>query len=255
MLHCHAIVLHRTAYNDNYFIAHVYALEYGRMGVLVPNKRRGNSSARNSFAPLAELELELNPSKSGALYRLKQVSRTHTCQRLQADPSKCTQAIFISELLYRVLTHSEADEALYAFVSESIAVLETLEYGVANFYLSFTYHLLALLAVAPDVRRPRDYEPSMWFDLVESCYTHYPVDARYALPPEVAKLLPLLPHLRYERLARFTLNREQRAYILDWMLMYYRLHLPDFAPIRSLEILRANGSCHTSRIEPYRGRR
>lgn len=249
MLHCHAIVLHRTDYNDHYFIAHVYSLEHGRLSVLVPNKRRGRISVRNSFVPLAELELELSPTKSKGLCRLKQVARSRVCQRLQAEPHKCAQAIFISELLYRVLTHNQADETLYTFVCESIAILDALEVGVANFYISFCYHLLELLAVAPDIRRPQGYAPTMWFDLVESCYTHYPVDARYALPPEVARLLPLLPHLQYDRLDRFALSRAQRAYILDWLLVYYRLHLPDFAPIRSLEILRAQGSVPATQTE------
>lgn len=249
-LRAHAIVLHRTVYNDNYFIAHLYTLEYGRLGVLVPNKRRGNASIRNSFVPLAELELELTPTRSNALYRIRQVAHGRICQRVQAEPNKCSQAIFISELLYRVLTHSEADVALYSFVSNSIAVLDDLDSGVANFYLSFSYQLLELLAVAPDVRRPNNYQATMWFDLVESCYTHYPVDARYALPPDVTRLLPMMQHLRYDRLDRFAFTREQRAYILDWTLIYYRLHLHGFATIRSLEILRTNGKCSNISNEP-----
>lgn len=245
----HAIVLHRRAYNDRYFIAQVYSRELGRIGVLVPQGRRTASISRSSFSPLTELELELRqPRKGGGLYLLRQSHRLSAHWRIQVESSKSAQVLFISELLSRALGEGQADEPTYDFIRRGIEHLETMEQGVANFYLFFCFRLLHHLAIEPNLVRPSGYNERMWFDLIDSSYTPYPTDVHYALPPEVARLLPVLRRLSYDRLSSLMLNREQRSYILDWTLTYYRLHLPDFPMLRSLQILR--GAHQPSGSEP-----
>lgn len=161
---------------------------------------------------------------------------------LQMDPNKQSQAMFISELLYRILMHPEADEALYDYLSYSFGRLDSLRQGVANFYICFAYHLLKYLAISPsidheDVHALREGH-LLWYDLEEVGYTTTPINPRHALRPVEAMHLPLLERMHYDNLAAYRYNRSDRGLIIDRILLYYRLHLPPFPMIKSLDILR-----------------
>lgn len=241
-----AIVLHSAAYNDRYIIAHLYTREHGRLNVLVPRGGRSRSRHHLLLTPLAEIELtaELKPRRDLALLKeAKILSAYHT---IQTHPAKCSQAIFLSELLYRVLSLPEADHALYDYISSAMQIFEVIQRGVANFYLCFTYHLLHFLAVAPEIQRQDRSAPALWFDLAEACFTPRPRSVQYALAPHEAVHLRLFARIRFDNLSAFRYNRHDRAIILDRLMLFYRLHLPAFSPLRSIEILRSATSVRSN---------
>ena len=153
------------------------------------------------------------------------------------NPIKCSQGIFLGELLYRVLTHEEPDEELYRFLSLSMQILHGIEMGVANFYLTFTYHLLRYLAIAPSINRQLVVS-NMWFDLREASYTAMPGIQTQAIPPQYMLALQRFSRITYQNMHLFRYNREDRRIIIDYLLLYYRIHLPPFGPIKSLDVLR-----------------
>ncbi|MDO4691313.1 MAG: DNA repair protein RecO [Porphyromonadaceae bacterium] len=234
-----AIVLHSTAYNDRYIIVHLYTREHGRLNVLVPRGGRSRSRHHLLFSPLAEVDLtaELKPRRDLAL--LKEVKILTAYHTIRIHPAKCSQAIFLSELLYRILSQPEADQALYDYIASAMHTLEMLQSGVANFYLCFTYHLLHFLAVAPEIQRESGQGSTPWFDLAEACFTPRPRSIQYALSPHEAAHLRLFARIRFDNLSAFRYNRHDRAIILDRLMLFYRLHLPAFPTLRSIEILRS----------------
>lgn len=240
-----AIVLHSTAYNDRYAIVHLYTLERGRLGVLVPRGGRLKGKHHLLLVPLSEVELslELRPHRDLAILRESKAISAH--HGIQMNPAKCSQVIFLSELLYRILSQPEPDSELYGYISSSLVILDRLESGVANFYLCFVYRMLRFLAISPEgaVGGGRvgscEYD---WFDLMDVCYTPEPRLRQYALPPEEAKHLRLFSRITFDNLAIFRYNRHDRALILDRLMLFYRLHLPPFPALRSIEILRASAT-------------
>lgn len=248
-LRTRAIVLHRTPYTDRYAIVHLYTQEYGRLGVLVPEGRTKQRRYHLLLTPLSEVELTatLRPRRELALVgEVRLVAPRHA---IQLNPSKRSQGLFIGELLYRVLSHPEPDDRLYTFIASSLEVLELLELGVANFYLCFAYRLLEYLAIAPPLGRSVPLGQP-WYDLEEACFTHAPRLARHALPPAEASHLLLFARMHYGNLGAFRYSREQRGQIIDRLLLYYRLHLPPFPVLRSLEILRSSAVVPSSSPAP-----
>ncbi len=239
LIQTRAIVLHRTPYNDRHAIVHLYTEVYGRLGVLVSERASRGRRAHPTLVPLSEVELtgELKPRRS--LVQLGEVKALASNHRIQAEPTKCSQGIFISELLYRILSMPHPDSELYHFVSASLRCLNDLDRGIPNFYLCFTYRLLEHLAVAPTIGREAMSDPALWFDLQQACFTYTPQMVQYALPPVEARHLCLLARMTYDNLSAFRYSRHERGAIIDRLLLYYRLHLPTFGPIKSLEVLRA----------------
>ncbi len=234
-----AFVLHRNPYNDSFSIVHLYTFERGRIGVLLPNKKSRRKRGSIVLSPLCEVEvlLELKPHRD--LAYIKEMKVLNPNHSIQIQANKCSQAIFISELLYRTLTMPEADTELYNFLSYSFDVLSKLKQGVANFYLCFTYKLLDYFAVSPLLEFSTSNSPLQeYFDMENGVFTANPKLSDYILDIQESKHLKLFVRMNYENLACFRYNREHRGRILDRLMQYYQLHIPNFKYLKAIAILR-----------------
>ena len=230
-----AIVLSRIRYNDRYSIYHLYTLERGRVGVLVPESTHRRSPLRVHFQPLAELEVMLEDNKRKDLLHIKEVRPIDLHHQVHLDPVKSAQAMFLSEFLYRVCTLPEADPEVYHYISHSLELWGGLERGVANFHLCFLLHLLHVLGIAPQL--PQEGEGrGLPFCLLDLVYTSTPRGA--SLSAEEALHLPAFLRMTYANMHYYRYSRVDRGVILDHLLDYYRLHLQAFPALRSLPILR-----------------
>ena len=84
-----------------------------------------------------------------------------------------------------------------------------------------------------------DYAEGDWFDLRAACFTsRRPMVHNDCIAPAEASRIARLMRMDYATMHLFRLSRDERARCLDVILTYYRLHLPDFPELRSVEVLR-----------------
>ena len=78
-----------------------------------------------------------------------------------------------------------------------------------------------------------------YFDLQNACFTPLrpQLHSDYIAPEEAARLTRLM-RMNYETMHLFAMSRMERARCLTIMNEYYRLHLPDFPVLKSLEVLK-----------------
>lgn len=234
-----AIILHQTAYNERYTILSTYSLDAGRLDMLVPRQRSKNRQVTTQgLLPLTEIELTIETSHKRSLGYLREykVIAPHHC--IHTEGIKCSQVMFLSELLYRLLTQPIAEPKLYRYLSNAFQLLDLLEHGVANFYLCFVYHLLRYLAIAPTFERNAMTNSGLWYDLQEAIFTHTPCDPRYAIHPTDVPHMCTFVRINFANMHLYRYSRHQRGIIIDYLLSFCRLHLPPFPHLRSLEILR-----------------
>ena len=83
------------------------------------------------------------------------------------------------------------------------------------------------------------YADGDWFDLRAACFTPLrPTGHGDCIAPVEAARIVRLMRMDYGTMRLFRLSREERARCLDVILTYYRLHLPDFPELKSVEVLR-----------------
>ncbi len=84
-----------------------------------------------------------------------------------------------------------------------------------------------------------DYHTGDYFDLLNACFTSIrpQLHSSYINPEEAGRLRQLM-RMNYETMHLFTMNRLERTRCLNIMNEYYRLHLPDFPVLKSLEVLK-----------------
>ena len=135
------IVLHTTRYGDSSLIVHGYTREEGRTSLMLRGAFRTSGKRR--------------PSHPGAvlLHPLSIVNY------VASKSPKAGMAMFISELLYRTLLHSERDEDLYDFLEDAVLRLEALGSSPANFHLWFLDRYAAYLGFPFESGFNLDYNP------------------------------------------------------------------------------------------------
>lgn len=141
------ILLHTTKYGESSLVLHCYSEQEGRCSLLLRNVT-GRKKGRTAIAvlhPLSILNCETSGSNTGKMPSIREFSAKYNLHSIRTDFSKSASAMFIGELLFRTLLHSEKDETLYSFIETSILGLERCAGSTANFPLWFTVHYASLL--------------------------------------------------------------------------------------------------------------
>ena len=78
-----------------------------------------------------------------------------------------------------------------------------------------------------------------YFDLLNACFTSTrpQLHSSYINPEEAGRLRQLM-RMNYETMHLFGMSRAERTRCLTIMNYYYRLHLPDFPALKSLDVLK-----------------
>ncbi len=195
---------------------------------------RGRGSKMALFQPLFGLEFEGVKSSRGEMHRFTEVQSGMVLQRTPFDIRRSTVALFIAEVLYRLVKESEPNEALFEYAWGSIIALDTIEEGVANFHLWFLANLSRLLGFFPD----GEYETGSWFDIVEGRFTLIKPHHTLLLTPEYSEIFRDLTECDVRYLGEIGLNRSQRVEFLNGLLNYYAYHLDAIKSVQSVEILK-----------------
>lgn len=232
-----AIVLHCLRYNDTSYIANVYTETVGRASYIIKVSRARNVGVRPSlFHPLALLELEAEGKNTAQLRRITEARLLYPLHSLPLDPFKSAIALFLGEFLHHALREEGMNRPLFAYLLHSIRWLDSCEgIAVANFHLVFLMRLSRFLGLYPNLD---DYVPGDCFDFLGACFCRRPPLHGHFLRPEEAVFIPRLMRMNFGTMHLFAFNRLQRLRCLEVLNDFYRLHIPSFPQLRSLEVLR-----------------
>jgi DNA repair protein RecO (recombination protein O) len=230
------IVLHTLKYNDTSNIVDIYTRENGRASFLVPLPRSRKSAVKAVlFQPLSMIEFEADYRPMATLYRIKEAKSWYPFRTLPYDPYKSSIAMFLAEFLYRALREEAENEPLFAYLEHSIHWLDECEANFSNFHLVFLMRFSRFLGLYPNTD---DYSRGCFFDMMNACFTPLQPSHSAFLKPEEASHINLLMRMNYETMYLFAMSRAERNRCLTIINDYYRLHLPDFPVLKSLDVLK-----------------
>lgn len=107
---------------------------------------------------------------------------------------------------------------------------------VCQFPSGFSDASFPFLGLYPNLE---DYHTGDYFDLLNACFTSTrpQLHSSYINPEEAGRLRQLM-RMNYETMHLFGMSRAERTRCLTIMNDYYRLHLPDFPALKSLDVLK-----------------
>lgn len=216
------IVLHTTRYGDTSLIVHGYTREEGRASFMLRGAFRSSGKRRPSHPgaillhPLSIVDYVVSRSPRAGMAYLREFSPKYRLHSIREDYDKISVAMFISELLYRTLLHSERDEGLYDFLEDAVLRLEALEGSPANFHLWFLDRYSAYLGFPFEKGFDQDYNP---------------------FSPVQASLLHILHEADFWEAMAVPLKGTDRKELVEAVIRWLEYHTGSRIELRSLAVL------------------
>lgn len=210
---------------------------FGRQAFIVsiPKTPKGKVK-KQFFQPLTILEIETDIRPRQQLQKLHDVRLAAPFASIPFEPDKLAISLFVAEFLYYALRSEQRNELLYEYLENSIVWLDGQQSSFANFHLVFLLRLTRFLGFYPNLD---DYKDGDYFDLRESVFMPMPPVHRDFLHPEEAQKVQLMMRMDFPTMHLFRMSHQERNRLLEVSLKYYRLHLPDFPEMKSIEVLQA----------------
>lgn len=230
-----ALVLRATQLTDNKWIIDLLTREKGRLSVLCHISRSGHGAIKKQFfQPLTILDVDVEDKPTSNLARFKDVRLAMPYVSITSDPIKLPIALFLSEFLIYATRDEQQNCYLYDYVEQSLIWLDNATEHYANFHLAFMMRLSLFIGFYPNLHTESNLE---WFDLRSGTFSTIRPSHPDCLQPNEASKIKLLMRMNYENMHLFKMSRAERNRCVSIILLYYRLHVPNFPELRSLEIL------------------
>lgn len=230
MLHTtRAIVLKTIRHGDNTVVLKAFAEELGVRSFLVRSgKKSGNMQAL--LQPLNRLELVVNETPEREMLNVRELRVGRPYMQVPFDAVRGTLALFVQEVLYKVLRGETADPDLYAFVETAVEVMDSAA-DVRNYPLVFLVLLSGQLGFTPAFPAPGEDH----FDLREGEFVRG--SSGHTMGPPLSGHLAALLGCDLESMHRVTIGATHRRELLDRLLLYFRMHVEGMGELRSPAIL------------------
>ncbi|PVX54794.1 DNA repair protein RecO [Hallella colorans] len=232
-----AIVLHALKYGDSQMIVDLLTRERGRMSFICHIPKTGKGKLRKQFfQPLTLLYIVYTERPNRNLQRFSDIRLTRPYTSIPFDAYKLAIALFVAEFLTHATRNEQRNESLFDYVESSLAWLDNVTSPFSNFHLVFMMHLTRFVGFFPNLSNDA---PGMWFDLRNGAFSLVKPPHPDFVRPSEASMIGLLMRMNFDNMRLFRMTQAQRARCVEIILHFYRLHVPYFPELKSLDVLRA----------------
>jgi DNA repair protein RecO (recombination protein O) len=216
------IVINYMKYRESSLLVTIYTAEFGISSYVENGVRSAKAKHKIAlFQPLTLLELEVYHKPGKGLHRISEAKCYYPYRRIPFDIAFSSIALFLTEVLGKVLKEEEANPILFEFLEESFLLLDQGSGHMENFHLQFLWRLSEFLG----------FHAGQVGEFLDQL--------REAGVPGMGELDPKAVQTLFDsHYGEATgINRAQRAAILRALIYYYGLHMESFGELKSLQIL------------------
>ena len=230
-----AIVLHSFKYGESRLIVEMFTREAGRLSFAIPIPKTSKGRLKKQyFQPMTLLEVECDVRQRTQLQKLKDARMLATYTSIPFSPEKLAITLFTAEFLYHALRSEQQDQLLFAYICGSMQWLDAATTGYTNFHLTFLMRMSRFLGFYPNLD---DYVDGCVFDLRTATFSLQVPTHRDFLSPDDSHRIHTLMRMDFPTMHLYRLSHDERNRIVDVLLQYYRLHIPQFPELKSLSVL------------------
>ena len=231
-------MLHAFKYGEARLIVDMFTREAGRLSFAVPIPKTAKGRLKKQyFQPMTLLEVECDVRQRLQLQKLKDAHLLSAYTSVPFSPEKLALSLFTAEFLYHALRSEQQNAPLFSYICDSMRWLDAVETGYANFHLTFLMRLSRFLGFYPNLEERGEGRGELFFDLREGRFCSSAPLHRDFLQPDDAQRIHILMRMDFPTMHLYRFSRHDRNRIVDVLLYYYRLHIPQFPELKSLSVL------------------
>lgn len=231
-----AIVLHSFKYGEQQMIVDLLTETCGRTSCIIrmPKSAKGKLK-KQYFQPLFILDTDIDIRQKANLQHLRDARIAVPFMSIPFNPYKMSISLFMAEFLRCTTRREQTDPTTFSYIENSIRWLDGCASGFSNFHIVFMMRLSKFLGFYPNTD---NYEPGDWFDMRSSCFSNQRPMHADVLSPDNARKIGLLLRMNYATMHLYRMSHFDRNRMVDTIIRYYRIHMPDLPELKSLQVLK-----------------
>ena len=237
LLNTRGIVFQSFKYAESAIIVKIYTEQWGLLSFIVRGVKNKKSTVKLAyFQPLSILNLVINRREGKELHQIKEIKVLHAYSDLVTDPIKQSLLFFLYEILIKTLKEETPDKPLFEWLFNALTWLDLTEEKVINYHPVFLFQLSRFLGFYPKFSNGNEIQ---YFDLQEGIFqVHQPEHPNF-VSGEIVKKMALLGTTTFEDCHTLKIGNTNRRKIVNVLVQYYQLHMPNMHQIHSLEVLKS----------------
>jgi DNA repair protein RecO (recombination protein O) len=237
LYHSQGIVFRVLKYGESSIICDIYTREKGLKSFIVSGVRSQKAGGRAAiYRHLNVVDIVAYNQDGDRLARIKEISLGHHFLQINADVIISSVAIFMLELCRNSIREREPNPELFDFLLSWMHFLDLQKPFHPATHLLFMIEFSAAMGFGP----MRNFHTSRpYFSLIEGCYDHFSASTPHVLDGDESEDLYSLLGISRENLNSFRMPKIKRDKLTENLLMYYKLHLPSFKTVQSIDVLKA----------------
>lgn len=231
------IVFQQFKYSESSIIAKIYTERYGLQSYIVKGVRGKRAKIKPAlFQPLNLLEMVVYHKEGKSLNHIREVKIAFPFQSIPIDFTKRSMLFFLNELVFRSIREEIPNPALFEWLFQAITWLDLSDDNIVNYHLAFMIQLSRFLGFYP---KKSIEEQTEFFDLQEGIFLKRMPDHPHFIKGKNVEFLEKLQESTFEISGKIGISNSDRRRLLESLVTYYRLHLPGFGEMKSLEVLKS----------------
>lgn len=221
-------------YKESSLILDIFTEEAGLQSFIANNvyTKKGSGLA-SVFQLMNIIELVSYFREQNELHRITEAKLACVYQSLPFDIRRSAMGQFMLEVSRKSIRLKQAHPQLFNFLKSAFQELDNSEGVNPNIPIQFLIELSAYLGFQPH----NNYsEEENSFDMVNGVFRNYLHNLPYLMDPDTSRIFSqLLTDLAH---ADQLHNASQRRTLLNYLLVFYQLHVEHFGKVKSIEVFR-----------------
>ena len=238
MFKTRAIILRTVKYGETSLVVSAFTELFGLQTYLVNGVRTSKKSGLKAslYQPASVVDMEVYHNERNTMHRIKECNRTHIFTNVLTNVIKNSVALFLMELLYKLLKQPEQNSDLFYFCEDALLQLdEAPAHVTANMPLFFALHISHFFGFKID---DNFSEENNFLDLQEGNFISERPHHTYFIEGENAIISSeLLKIMLPAELNDIKMNHLKRRELLQRYMEYYVLHIQDFGQMKTLAVM------------------
>ena len=233
-----AIILRTTKYGETSLVVTAFTELFGVQTYMVNGVRSANKTGLKAslYLPASLVEMEVYHNEKTTLHRIRECNRSFVFNNVLTDIVKNSIAIFMMELLNKLLKQPEPNADLFYFCEDVLMQLDDSPPNIAsNIPLFFALHVSHFFGFRIDDNYDKE---NTVLDLQEGFFVNeIPTHPYFLVDENAAISSELLKTALPSELEHIKLNRIKRRELLNKYMEYYSIHVSEFGSMKTLMVL------------------